>query len=198
MTDLSTTLGTDPAPPTTEPMPAQPAQPPVPPLTDFETGLPQGTHPLDNSVTVVPGVPIDSDTAINQDGPGPQGFRTTAPWGTDNEEAFPVNQRAASEWSANSYTLNSTGGPIQLAGKRKGQVSVTVWVPSSATHGVVISPNQGDIQQGAGIELDAGDSITLDTEAAIWGGVIVGQTAGSVNVVVLYNPPGGGLGLSAG
>jgi hypothetical protein len=198
VTDLMATLGTDPQPPTTEPVAANPAPPPVPPATDFTTGLPPGVHPLDNSVPVVPGMPIDADTPINQDGPGAQGKTRTAPWSTDNEQALPVYQRAASEWSANSYTLNSTSGPIQLAGKRKGQVSVTVWVSATASHGVVISPNQGDIQQGAGIELDPGDSITLDTEAAIWGGVIVGQTAGSVNVVVLYNPPGGGLGLSAG
>lgn len=168
-------------------------------MTDTATQLPQGVHPRDNSVPVVPGSPLDADTPISLDAPlEAQGTPGTPPWSTANEEAFPVNQRSAHEWSANSYTLSSTVGPIQLAGRRKGQVSVTVWVPASAAHGIVISPLEGDIQQGAGVELDPGDSITLETEAAVWGGVIVGQTSGTANVVVLYNPPGGGLGLSAG
>lgn len=166
-------------------------------MTDTAT-LPQGVHPRDNSVPIVPGAQLDADTPISLDAPlESQGTPTTPPWSTDNEQAFPVNQRAASEWTANSYTLGSNN-PIQLSGKRKGQVSVTVWVPASASHGLVIAPNEGDLTQGAGIELDPGDSITLETEAAVWGAVIVGQTSGTVNVVVLFNPPGGGLGLSAG
>jgi hypothetical protein len=119
-----------------------------------------------------------------------------APWSTDNEQAIPVNQRAGSEWSANEYTLGIT--PIQLAGKLKGCVSTKIWVPSTASHGCVISPSEGDITQGAGITLSPGDSIELFTEAGVWGGVIVGQTTGTAYVVRIYNPPGGGLGLSAG
>ena len=164
---------------------------------DFTADLPSGVHPRDNTVPIIPGQVLAEPNPLDQADLEAQGQRRNAPWSIDNEEAFPVNQRSASEWSGNSYTLSSNN-PIQLSGKRKGQVSVTVWVPSSACHGVVISPNEGDITQGAGIELDPGDSITLETEAAVWGGVIVGQTTGSVSVVVLYNPPGGGLGLSAG
>lgn len=197
MTDLMTTLGTDPSAPTTEPIAAQPAPPPVAPAHNFGTELPQGVHPRDSSVPVVPGMPLDQDTAIEQDGPGPQGVRTTAPWNVENEEAFPVNQRAAHDWSANQYTVNSTDGPIQIAGRLRGCLTTVAWVPSSAAEGVVISPSQGDIQQGAGVTLSPGDSIELPTEAAVWCGVIVGQTSGTVYVTRFFNPPGGGLGLSA-
>lgn len=197
MTDLMTTLGTDPSPPTTEPVAPNVSQPPVAPAVDFGTSLPQGVHPRDASVPVVPGMPLDSDTSINQDGPGPQGERTEPPWSVENEQAWPINQRAAHDWSANAYTLSSSRGPIQLAGRKRGRVSVIVWVPTSASLGIVISPDEGDIEQGAGITLSPGDSIELPTEASIYGGVIVGNTTGTAYVVELYNPPGGGLGLSS-
>lgn len=197
MTDLSTTLGTDPEPPTTESIPDQPAQPPVAPALDFSTGLPQGVHPRDSTVPVVPGMPLDQDTPIEQDGPGPQGQRTAPPWSTENEEAVPVYQRAAHDWSANQYTLSQSRGPIQLAGRRRGRSTVVVWVPTAASLGIVISPDEGDIEQGAGITLSPGDSIELPTEASVYGGVIVGNTTGIAYVVELYNPPGGGLGLSS-
>lgn len=165
--------------------------------TDLTAELPPGTHPRDASVPLVPGQAIDSDNAgIDGNALAEQGTRRSKPWGTDNESAFPVNQRSSSQWSANAYTLS--GNPIQLAGKLKGCVSTTIWVPATASHGIVIAPEEGDITQGAGVELDPGDSITLDTEAAVWGGVIVGQTTGTCQVVRLFNPPGGGLGLSAG
>lgn len=197
MTDLMTTLSTDPEPPTTEPIAAQPAPPPVAPAHDFGTSLPQGVHPRDSTAPVVPGMPLDQDTPIEQDGPGPQGQRTTPPWSVENEEAFAVNQRAAHDWSANTYTLSATRGPIQLAGRKRGRVTVIVWVPTSASLGIVVSPDEGDIEQGVGITLSPGDSIELPTEASVYGGVIVGNTTGTAYVVELYNPPGGGLGLSS-
>jgi hypothetical protein len=193
MTDASTTLTTDPQARTTEAAPGVPT-PAAPPL-DFTTELPQGVHPRDSSVPIVPGQPLDADSIAAEGNLGPQGHRTSAPWGTSNEEAFPVNQRAASQWSANQYTLGAT--PIQLAGKLRGRTSVIIWVPASASHGCVVAPEEGDITQGAGITLSPGDSIELPTEGAVWAGVIVGQTTGTVYVVQLFNPPGGGLGLSA-
>jgi hypothetical protein len=191
MTDLGTTLNMDPDPQTMEPVGPAVAPAPAPPVTDFTTPLPSGVHPNDRSS---PGARDDSLPGEGQ--LGPQGWRRQSPWNVDNEDAFPVNQRAASEWSANQYTLGTT--PIQLAGTRKGCVSTKIWVPSTASHGCVISPTEGDITQGAGITLSPGDSVELFTEAAVWGGVIVGQTTGTAYVIRLYNPPGGGLGLSSG
>ncbi len=164
---------------------------------DLSAELAPGVHPRDPSVPIVPGQVLAEPNPTDQADLIEQGQRRSAPWSIDNEEALAVNQRSSSQWSANAYTLSS-GNIIQLAGKLKGCVSTTIWVPASASHGVVIAPEEGDITQGAGVELDPGDSITLETEAAIWGGVIVGQSTGSCQVVRLYNPPGGGLGLSAG
>lgn len=164
------------------------------------TGLPQGTHPRDASAPINPstGQPPDGDTPITTDGPvAPQGVPTSPPWSTENEEALPVNQRAAHDWDANQYTLTSSRGPIQLAGRKRGRTTVIVWVPTAASNGIVISPTEGDIEQGAGVTLSPGDSIELPTEAPVYGGVIVGQTSGTAYVVELYNPPGGGLGLSS-
>lgn len=187
-TEFATALGTDPNPPTTEPIAN------VPPPAG--SGLPPGVHPGDRSVALVPGQPVESNAPVGGDDLGRQGQRTRPPWHTENEEALPVYQRAAHDWSANQFIVGS-GNPIQIAGRLRGCVSTMVWVPTSASHGVIISPVEGDITQGAGVELDPGDSIEIASEAAVWAGVIVGQTSGTVNVVRLYNPPGGGLGLSS-
>jgi hypothetical protein len=198
MTDLSTPIGSDPQPPTTEPMPPEPAPAPVPPANDFDTVIPQGVHPRDASVPVIPGMPMQGPDKVAGEGNlANQGQRTRAPWSTENEQAFPVYQRASHDWSANQYILASSSGPIQIAGRLRGVASTVIWVPTAASEGVVISPTEGDIQQGAGVTLSPGDSIELPTEAAVWAGVIVGQTTGTVYVARFYNPPGGGLGLSS-
>jgi hypothetical protein len=166
--------------------------------------LPQGVHPLDQSVPAVPGgALLEHDQPPSAVGPlGPQSARRQKPWATVNEDALPVNQRSAHDWTANAYTLNATAGeafsPIQLGGRLRGCVSTVVWVPTTSTNGVIISPDQGDIQLGAGITLNPGDSIEIVSEAPVWGGVIPGNAKGGpVQVVRTYNPPGGGLGLSS-
>lgn len=189
MTDLSTTLSSEET--TTEP---------VPPVAVSVPGmeLPAGVHPGDQSVPVEGGQLVEPDKPPMGD-PGPQGRTRAAPWSQTNEEALPVNQRSAHDWTAESYTVNNVTGPITISGRKKGQKSVLVWVPTGSAHGVTISPNEGDIQQGAGIVLSPGDPLVkLDTEGPVWCGVISGQAAGGpVNVVTLYDPPGGGLGLSS-
>jgi len=192
MTDLATTLGTDPEPPTTEPMDTNDLVAVATPGNE----LPQGVHPRDNSVPVTGPGPIESNLPTNDDVLGPQGFTRKAPWDTENEHAFPVFQRAAHDWSANEYTVHSTN-PIPIAGRLRGCVSTVVWVPTSAALGVRISPDEGDLTQGAGVTLSPGDSIEIPSEGAVWAGVIVGNATGTVFVVRYYNPPGGGLGLSS-
>lgn len=195
MTDLMSTLGTDPEPPTTEQVQTEPHSGSLP--APGQSQLPQGVHPGDRSAPIrTDGRPQESNSPVGGDDRlGAQGQRTVPPWNTDNEEALPVYQRSAHDWSANEYTLGTT--PIQIAGRLRGAQSTIIWVPTAAAHGCVISPSEGDITQGAGITLSPGDSIELATEAAVWAGVIVGQTTGTVYVVRLFNPPGGGLGLSA-
>jgi hypothetical protein len=192
MTDLATTLGGNPQPDTLE----RPDEANAAVVQTPGPGLPQGVHPRDNSAPYVPGPGIDSNAPTHKDNLGPQGQRRKPPWNTDNEEAFPVYQRAAHDWSANQYTVHSNN-PIAVAGRKKGRTSVVVWVPTTAAEGVLISPDEGDLTQGAGVVLSPGDSIELPTEAPVWAGVIIGQSTGTVYVVEYYNPPGGGLGLSS-
>jgi hypothetical protein len=198
MSDLATVVGTDNHPATTVPDVPSTAQTPVPPAANFGTVLPQGVHPHDASVPLTPGVPIDSNALPGEGHLGPQGERRRPPWDVENEEALAVYQRSAHDWSARQFTVNSTSGPIQIAGRLRGCLSTVIWVPTSAAHGCVIDPTEGAIQAGAGVTLSPGDSIELPTEGAVWAGVIVGQTSGTVYVVRFFNPPGGGLGLSSG
>lgn len=193
MTDLSTLMGTDPEPGTTQPVNA------VPGLPDANV-TPAGVHPLDQSVPMT-----DSGQLLEPDKPpstdddlGPQGRGRSKPWGTDNETAFPVNQRSAHDWMGRNVTVNAASGPVRLAPRLRGCVATIVWVPSTSATGVQIAADQGDINQGAGVILNPGDSIELDTEGSVWCGVIgANATGGPVQYVRLFNPPGGGLGLSA-
>jgi hypothetical protein len=205
MSDLDSIVGTDPHPDTLAFTPAPVAAPEEPPtpIHPLLAPVPAGIHPLDQSSPLVNGKIVTKDGPPGTgEGLGRQGERTVKPWNTENEDAFPVYQRAAHDWSANRYTLSQVTGempsPIQLAGRLRGCVSTVVWVPSSSALGVIISPDQGDIQQGAGVTLNPGDSIEISSEGPVWGGVIPGNTTGGpVQVTRYYNPPGGGLGLSS-
>lgn len=196
MTDLSTLMGTDPAPATTEPA-GVPGMPP--PGGAGPVGDP-GVHPQDQSVPITGGRLVEGDRppGTGPDHLGPQGQRTKAPWSTENEQAIPVNQRSAHDWTANRYTVNAGQAPIQIAGRLRGAVSTIVWVPAASPFGVTISPDEGDVQQGAGVQLLPGDSAEIASEGTVWCYVIApNATGGPVQVIRTYNPPGGGLGLSS-
>lgn len=191
MSDLSTMMGTDPHPDTLQPVgPA--VQHPTP-----GQDLPIGVHPGDNSVPLVPGQPLEHNQPVSPVEPGAQGERRRPPWDTDNEEALPVFMRAAHDWSIRTFTLNSTTGPIVVASRLKGCQSTILWVPATAALGCVIAPTQGELNNGAGGTLNPGDSIELATEGPVYGGVIGANATGTLYVVRTFNPPGGGLGLSA-
>lgn len=195
--DLTALVQGDTHPATTEPMSNVPA------TQTPGSEIPIGVHPYDARSPLAANGQLPSEAPGEGDlYPGAQGDPGRRPWSTANVEAFPVFQRSASDWSANTFTLGpaATQEPIQLAGRRRGRVSVIIWVPTAATFGVVIAPTQGEVQSGgsAGVTLSPGDSIELPTEAAIWGASIGTNASGSANVVELVNPPGGGLGLAAG
>jgi hypothetical protein len=155
--------------------------------------LPAGVHPHDARG----GAPGGRE-GLGGEGPTPQGKSLHKPWDVDNEEAFSVYQRASHDWSAQQYNLTTGNTPFQLAGRQKGRESVTIWVPSTASFGCIIAPSEGDVQQGTGIVLNVGDSITLRTEGPVYTSVISPNATGTVYIVQFFNPPGGGLGLSAG
>jgi hypothetical protein len=159
----------------------QPAAPP--------SNVPAGVHPYDPSGPAESPIPGERAT--------PEHPRGNPPFHVENGAAFPVNQRAASNWAANTFNVNSGQSPLMVA-RLRGCVSTKIWVPTGATAGVQISPNAGDISQGAGVVLNPGDSIELFTEDGIWLGVIPGQANGTCNVVRVYNKVAGRLGLTAG
>lgn len=135
-------------------------------------------------VDIAAGPPVPLDTA---QGPPATGRR---PWAVDNPDALAVFMRASASWSANTFTLSRT---LQLIGRQRGRTHVSLWVPASASAGVLIAPTEGEVDNGDGVELAPGDSIAIYTEAPIYGGLVTGQTTGVVAVVAYLNP-GGSLG----
>jgi hypothetical protein len=162
--------------------------------------LPPGVHPMDQSV------PLGADgSLLESDGPpssvGPAGAPATRhkPWHRDNEDALPVFQRAAHDWSVDRYIVQAANAPNLLSGRMKGRTRTVVWVPTGSALGVMIAPTMGEVQQGSGIVINPGDPpLNIDSEASVYGGVIPGNAAGGpVQIIRYYNPPGGGLGLSS-
>ena len=119
------------------------------------TQVPTGVHPLDQSVPVgADGHLAETDKPPSSDGPAGAPSTRHKPWHRANEDALPVFQRAAHDWTANRYTLQATDAPVQLAGRLKGSTRTVVWVPTGSAQGVLISPDAGDVQQGAGIRIE--------------------------------------------
>lgn len=173
-------------------------QPPVVIQSDDEGNrynLPPGVHPQDPSVPYRIGQRLDENAPVAPDGVGNRYKRGTQAWDFDNSDATPVFQRLSDSWTANTIVL-STGNnaTAQVVGRQEGRESLTLWVPSTATAGVVIAPTEGEVQNGAGITLSPGDSIDIPTEAPVYAGLISGQLTGTINVVSTINPAGGALG----
>jgi hypothetical protein len=163
--------------------------------------LPPGVHPLDPSVPYSGG-PLHDPSTIPADTAGYQYQSRSEPFGTDNDDALAFFERASHDWTGDTITLASTGSSpsVQLIGRQKGRKCVTLWCPSTGT-AVCIAPTQGVCDQQfnsgiGGLILNPGDSVTINTEAPVWAGVLNGNTAGTVAFLAEYNPPGGALGAS--
>lgn len=180
----------------------EPAQVPGIPPPAVDSGTVPGVHPWDQSVPIDPGtgqlVEPDRPPGTGPDQLESQGFTTRKPWATENEDAIPTNQRSAHNWEARVYTVNVNNSPIQAAGRLRGCVATVIWIPSTSPFGVMVSPDEGDIQQGAGLILNPGDSFQIESEGAVWLGIIPGNNSGGpAQIARFINPPGGGLGLSS-
>lgn len=203
MTDLSTMMGTDPAPDTTEPAGVPGVPPPGVPGSD--PGVTAGVHPLDQSVPVQDGRLVEPDRppSTGPDQLGPQGVRTKAPWSTSNEDAIPINQRAPHDWFGSTYTPNATGNNVTRISRLKGCKKTVLSIPAVANVAtalpVIIAQDEGDVNQGAGVELYPGEApLIIESEGPIFIGVVgANATGGPVRVIRFIDPPGGGLGLSA-
>jgi len=168
----------------------------------FEYTIPAGTAPEDRSIPAdqlehYTDLPVHHDTAGNRYTVGRKGFKT------ENDEAFPVFERASSDWNCGAVVVNSNnGGTSIIVGRQRGRKNVTLLVPTtwtnpngtvSSPNGVTISQTEGELQNGSGYQLNPGDSVTISTEAPIWAGLIPGNSTGVVQWLVEYNPAGGEL-----
>jgi hypothetical protein len=163
-------------------------------IQDLAIGLlPPGTHPNDPSV---PMENVDQNDltgmGVTKDVPGNRFITAPKQFSTSPGSALGVFQRASDAWSAQYYTV---GQAQQVVGRQPGRVAVSLWVPSTATEGINIAPSIGEAQAlDGGLNLNPGDSITIETEAPVWISPITGQALGYCNVVVTFNPEGGVLG----
>jgi len=172
------------------------------PQEALEFVIPPGTAPEDPSIPIedlhrYSDNPAPHDTAGNRYDTGKRGFHT------DNEAAFPVFERASSDWNAGAIVVTSNNaGTAIVGGRQRGRKAITLSVPTTWTdpngtvstpNGVTISQTEGELQNGSGYQLNPGDSVTISTEAPVWAGLIPTKTTGVVQWIVEYNPAGGEL-----
>lgn len=149
---------------------------------------------------------LDHNRPVPQDVFGDHFTRGNKRFGTDNGRAVPMFQRASHDFTTGqTYTGTANGGISIIVGRQAGRKSVTIDVPNSYYNmagtlvtspiGVTVGQTEGELQgPGGGIQLLAGSSVTIETEAPIWVGLLPGQTTGFCQWVVEYNPAGGELG----
>ena len=163
------------------------------------SNLPPGVHPLDPSVPYSGGElhepgPVPADQAAYRYSNRPE------PFGTSNDDALAIWERASHDWTGDTVTIGMPSPTVQLIGRQKGRKCITLWCPSTGT-AVCIAPVQGicdqQFQSGiGGLILNPGDSVTINTEAQVWAGILNGNTTGTVAYLAEYNPPGGALGTT--
>jgi hypothetical protein len=157
--------------------------------------LPPGVHPYDPSVPYMGGEVLEPQP-IPQDTPGDKFTTGTQAFPIENGQALPVFQRAAEDWSVRIIKVNANSGSTAVAvGRQKGRQAATLSVPTllpdgTVPLGVIFGPTEDEVQAGgnAGGILNPGDSVTINTEAPIFLGVIPGNATGACQVVIEFNP----------
>lgn len=166
------------------------------------TGLPPGTHPGDPSTPYA-----DPFADITKEASAPHTPRHPAPFGTDNADAFPVNQRAASHWRGGVVVVNANAsGTAQVVGRVKGRTRLRLWLPSQIVVGgaivtvpaltaVLIGATEGELQGNfGGILLSVNDPpIDIESEGSVAIGLAPGAVIGYVQYLETWDPPGGGI-----
>jgi hypothetical protein len=148
--------------------------------SDVDASLPPGVHPHDRG-----GADWTPPLGDEQG----QSWKPAAvkPFDIPNSHAIAVWQRATTDWATTAFTLNSANGTIAIAGRLVGRLSITLWVPASASHGIQFSEDRGTIDQGLGTPLNPGDSISIPSEGPVYAGCQAGQTAGTIYILDLFN-----------
>lgn len=175
-------------------------------MTNIDPYLPVGTHPGDQRSYVGPG--FDANMPIGPDLHGKQYTQGRKAWGTDNDQALTVWQRASHDWSIGLIVVTQDNdGVSQIIGRQPGRASLSLWVPTSVMiagtltttpAGVMLAPTSGELSANTtnGAVLNVGDSLQILSEGSCYAGLIPGQTVGYIQYVSLTNPVGGGLGTT--
>lgn len=157
---------------------------------DPVNALPPGVHPMDPSGG-------GDARAAKPDTYGSKANGTGKPaFGTPTDKALGVFQRSAHDWTANRWVLSNNTNAVEVAGRSKGRTRIVLSCPTSANDtlslGVVVGPTEGEVQNGiGGWPIYPGESLTLDTEAPVWVGLLGANATGVVRVAAMINPPGG-------
>lgn len=158
-------------------------------------GLPPGVHPMDPAT-----VGAADATAAPQDTPGARHNGTgKPPFHTETSSALGVFQRKNHDFTANTFILSAGTPALEVIGRQKGRGTTYVSCPSVASVagsvGFIVGPSEAEVLNGVGgVAVYPGESVTIESEAPVWIGLLAGQTSCICRVVSSYNPPGGGLG----
>lgn len=150
---------------------------------------------VDRTSAVGPG--WDSNYPAGREATTPQAARSKRAFSVKNGSALAVFQRAAHDWGGQVVQVSSTDPTQQLVGRMRGRESTTIWVPTkvvvsgvvvTALAGVLYAPTQGELQNGGGLYLGIGDSVTVESEGPVYVGYIPGGETGYCQYMQFYNP----------
>jgi hypothetical protein len=151
---------------------------------------------------------FDHDRVVAEDDHGKHFSTAPRSFSTKNAQAVPVFQRASDAFTAGNLELSfnpSQSNIAKIVGRQRGRQAITIWVPTSyvtpaginvtTPNGVIVAETEDQVQvNGGGVQLNAGDSITIHAESSVYAGIIPGNATGYCQWLVEYNPVGGELG----
>lgn len=121
-----------------------------------------------------PGVdPYDRAEVLTADfGAGLVVPRETGPAQYQRRERKPslhTSERSATDWLSYTFQVPAgSGNSIPIAGQQPGRKSITLVCPSTSANSILVNSKQGIVDQGQGLTLPAGSSVTLRTEGEVW------------------------------
>lgn len=80
-----------------------------------------------------------------------------------------TSERSATDWLSYTFQVPAgAGNSIPIAGQQPGRKSITLVCPTTSANPVLVNSKQGIVDQGQGLTLPAGSSVTLRTEGEVW------------------------------
>lgn len=130
----------------------------------------------------------------------PAGPMARPSFDTPAHEAVPTNERAGD--SHDSRNISVGVNAFQLVGRRPGRKYILLSCPTTFTSaagaatplGFQFSDDPNQLNVGLGFQVNPGDVIPVDSEAAVWVAALPGNVTGLVQFSEVYSTPGGGDG----